>query len=53
MGFGMYQRECGPGKVPSNLFIYLFIHYFERVSQLANKLFYLAALYKYLYTYIQ
>ena len=32
---------------------YLFIHYFERVSQLAHKLFYLAALYKYLYTYIQ
>ena len=30
-----------------------FIHYFERVSQLAHKLFYLAALYKYLYTYIQ
>ena len=34
------------------LFI-LLIHYFERVSQLAHKLFYLAALYKYLYTYIQ
>ena len=27
--------------------LYLFIHYFERVSQLAHKLFYLAGLYKY------
>ena len=37
----------------TGIIFYLFIQYFERVSQLANKLFYLAALYNNIYTYIQ
>ena len=31
---------------------YLFVHYFERVSQLENKLFYLAVLYINIYIHI-